>query len=233
MDIVDVVDAEIERLGCGPLPALWRRDPRLARLGSVAEVVCAIRECDAGSDCVLRALVERGPDDGTAAVVVLAALAKLRLGRCRGAQDRMAALLSELAVVLGEAWVGEFDVGRSRLAGAMVDRAWGKARRSERYETTALSDGLAAHSRLEPGVEDHGQVAVECARAVAETRARLARVAAREGDRGAAVVRAWNVYARLLDKEDRSSLERNQVIHARKVLRRSFTPDLELVGRVV
>lgn len=232
MDIVDVMDGEIERLARSALPELWRRDRRLDGLASVGEVIWVIRECDARSDRVLRALVERGPDDGTAAVVVLAALSKLRLGRCRGAQDRMAALLSELAVVLGEAWLGEFDVARSSLAGAMVDRAWGKARRSECFDTAPKGVGFE-HHRLEHGVEDHGHRVVECERAVAETRARLARVAAREGDRGSAVVRAWNVYARLLDQEERSTSERNQVAHARKVLRRSLTPDLELVGRGV
>jgi hypothetical protein len=46
------------------------------------------------------------------------------------------------------------------------------------------------------------------------------------------VVRAWQTATSLWDRESRTQTERNRWQHARRVLRRHVTPDLELVHLV-
>src|SRR3954449_321737 len=103
MDMVDALETAARAQPGRPLPTAWQSDARLVDLATVDQLVHAIRKCDGRSDRTLAALIERGPGDASAAVVILTALLRLGLSRCRGDSDRVDALAGELALVLGEA----------------------------------------------------------------------------------------------------------------------------------
>lgn len=231
MDVVRAVEEAADRGSGRPLPRRWRTDDRFAGLSTVDEVISVIRDCGACSDRVLGALVEFGPSDAAASVTILAALLRLRAGRCRGVPERVDALAGELAVVLGEAWRGELPTppGR-RLANVMADRAWGRVRAAERKGLWLNAVPLDAVRVERQSVARSLEDAVVTAVAVEQFRTAL------DGGDGAGrrgqVARAWDAAVELSDREDRTGAERNRWQYARRVLRRHVTVDLEVVDGV-
>src|SRR5262245_7498864 len=69
------------------------------------EDISAIRRMDETSDAVLRALVSRAPSDQLASVTVIVGLLPLAFARCRGGRAQVEDVVSELAIVIGEAAV--------------------------------------------------------------------------------------------------------------------------------
>lgn len=126
------LEAAATRTISRPIPSAWRNDERFAGVETVEQLISAIRDCDGRSDRLLTALIDRGPGDPAASVVILASLLRLRAARCGGSSERVDALAGELAVVLAEAWSGDLprQAGR-RLANVMSDRAWGRVRTAE------------------------------------------------------------------------------------------------------
>ena len=227
MDMVVALESAATRTIARPIPARWRGDERFADVETVEQLISAIRDCDVRSDRLLAALVDRGPGDPMASVVVLASLLRLRAGRCGGSSERVDALAGELAVVLAEAWNGELpqQAGR-RLANVMTDRAWGRVRTAElkgswmeRLPFDAVPGDCASQDR---GPEDIvvAHVAVQQFRQAIE----------RQRDLGQnCLPRAWDTAVELADTDDRSMTQRNQWHYARRVLRRHVSPDLELL----
>lgn len=227
MDMVVALEAAATRTIARPIPAAWRSDERFAGVETVEQLISAIRDCDGRSDRLLTALVDRGPSDPMASVVVLASLLRLRAGRCGGSSERVDALAGELAVVLAEAWSGELprQAGR-RLANIMSDRAWGRVRTAElkgswmeRLPLDAIPGNCASQ---DCGPEDtavaHVVVkqfgeAIDRQRCLGHSR----------------LPRAWDTAVELADVDDRSMTQRNQWHYARRVLRRHVSPDLELL----
>jgi hypothetical protein len=200
-------------------------------LSVIEDVIGAIRNCDARSDCVLAALIEFGPSDTAASVTILAALLRLRAARCRGVPERVDALAGELALVLAEAWRRELprSPGR-RLANVMADRAWGRVRAAERkgrwLQAVPMDSGSVERRVISFALDE----AVVTAVAVEQFRSALER--SDETGRGRQVVRAWDAAVELAERDDRTGAERNRWQHARRVLRRHVTVDLELVDLV-
>lgn len=227
MDMVVALESAATRTIARPIPAAWRSDERFTDVDTVEQLISAIRDCDGRSDRLLTALVDRGPSDPMASVVVLASLLRLRAGRCGGSSERVDALAGELAVVLAEAWSGELprQVGR-RLANVMSDRAWGRVRTAElkgswmeRLPLDAVPRDLASQDR---GPEDIAvaHVAVKQFREAIDRRRDLG---------PSCLPRAWDTAVELADAADRSMTQRNQWHYARRVLRRHVSPDLELL----
>jgi hypothetical protein len=194
-------------------------------------MIVQIRQAGESSDLIVRRLLARGQTDPFAAALVVASLVRLGLRRCRGDRDRLAALVSELAIVVGEAWAGAIPESDRRLAHVLVDRAWGRVRAIERkgrwvraVDLDAVADALPASA---PGPEHVvvSRVAFEEFRGVLAS----GRTRGDVVDRGP-VLRAWNTVADLMDRPAWSQQERNQWRYARQVLRRRVSPDLELVG---
>lgn len=170
-------------------------------------------------------MIDAGPGDAAASVVVLAGLLRLRAGRCAGAPERVDALAGELAVVLAEAWRGELRMDSSRrLANVMADRAWGRVRAAERkgrwLHTEPIETRRAEKAAVVPGPEDQVATAVT----VRALHDRL-----HEPEVPAPVARAWDTVVELADRDERSQADRNRWQYARRVLRRHVTADLEVV----
>jgi hypothetical protein len=227
MDMVRALEASVGAAGGRPLPVAWRGDSRFEGVGSVDGLLSAVRACDDRSDRLLEALVDLGPDDPTAPVVVLAALLRLRAGRCGRSPERLDALASELAVVLAEAWRGELPrPPERRLANVMADRAWGRVRTAERrgrwMEQVPLdvTGPECASSWMSPEEATVAPVTVSQFRA---------RVATARGPRERQLVRAWNAAVELWDVDRETVAERNRWQYAKRVLRRHVSPDLELL----
>lgn len=227
MDMVLALESAATRTIARPIPARWRSDERFADVETVEQLISAIRDCDGRSDELLTALVERGPADPMASVVVLASLLRLRAGRCGGSSERVDALAGELAVVLAEAWSGELprQAGR-RLANVMSDRAWGRVRTAElkgswmeRLPLDAVAGDCASQDR---GPEDIAvaHVAVQQFREAIDRQRNLGQ---------SCLPRAWDTAVELAEADDRSMTQRNQWHYARRVLRRHVSPDLELL----
>lgn len=205
------------------MPPRWVDDRCLGEVDNLAVLVARIRKCDEQSDQLLIALIDKGPGDQLAAELVLASLLRLRVGRCRGVQERVDALASELAVVLTEAWRGElvWPPGR-RLANVMADRAWGRVRAAERKGAWMNFSGLgctvgdvACGSSFESAVVE--------AVALRDLGDRIER-----GHHGP-VSRAWATVARYSESPPQSRAERSRYQYARRTLRAHVTDDLELV----
>ena len=233
MDVVRALEGAARGAGGRPLPLPWRLDERFEGLATIEEMISIVRDLGDESDRVLGALVERGPLDQSASVVVLAALLRLGLARCRGNRERVDAFAAELAVVLGEAWAGEMPVSRRRLGSVMVDRAWGRVRAAERkgrwlhpVDLDQVADTIAGHV---PSPEDTVVTRV----AVEEIRRALGSASDDDSAGTAMVVRAWDTAVRLVDQAERSQRERNQWRYARTVLRQRVSPDLELLADVM
>jgi hypothetical protein len=196
-------------------------------MATVDDLISAIRDCGAASDRLLQALLERGPADPSAPVVIVAALLRLCLARCRGDDRRVDDLAGELGVVLGEAWRGTLPTSERRLANVMVDRAWGRVRASRRKGDWLHTVGLDAVPDDELAVSSPEDLIVTQL-AVSEFGDQVRRRAVGPGRR-ANVAQAWGTAVSLVDRVDRSREERNQWVYARTVLRRHVTPDLELL----
>jgi hypothetical protein len=200
-------------------------------MGSIDELISVVRDLGDDSDRVLGALVERGPSDPSASVVILAALLRLGLARCRGDGERVDALAAELAVVLGEAWAGELPVSPRRLGSVMVDRAWGRVRAAERkgrwLHPVELDGAVERIVADVPSPEESVVTRVT----VDEFRGALE--AKNDDEVSAMVLRAWDTVAGLVEVPDRSQRDRNRWRYARFVLRRRVSPDLELLADVV
>lgn len=175
---------------------------------------------------MLSVLIDRGPEDRLAAELILAALLRLRVGRCRGNQERVDALAGELAVVLAEAWRGELPrpPGR-RLANVMADRAWGRVRAAERKGAWQRSEWLNCDVGDGGWCGSFENKLVE-ALALSDLADRLDDHP--EGSLG----RAWATVVEFSERPPSSGAERNRYQYARRVLRRHVTDDLELVGVV-
>ena len=225
MDIVVALESAATRTTARPIPAAWRSDERFADVDTVEQLISAIRDCDGRSDRLLGALVDRGPHDPVASIVVLASLLRLRAGRCGGSSERVDALAGELAVVLAEAWSGELprQAGR-RLANVMSDRAWGRVRTAELKGSWMERLPLDA-APSDCASQDSGPEAIAVAH-VAVTQFRQAIDRRRDQS---SLLRAWETAVELADVEDRSMTQRNQWHYARRVLRRQVSPDLELL----
>jgi hypothetical protein len=230
MDIIRALEWSAKRGGGRLLPPGWRALEPFAGLTTVGEVISLIRRCDDRSDELMEALIGLGPDDRLAPEVVLAALLRLHAGRCSGSSERVDTLACELAIVLGEAWQGEVrrTPGR-RWVNVLGDRAWGRVRtadvRHSHVEHVSF-DPSAATWATATSVWDEGVVASV---AVGQFESVLA---ASETEVAPEVVRAWQTATSLWDRESRTQTERNRWQHARRVLRRHVTPDLELVHLV-
>ena len=157
MDMVQALEATV-RSPRRCWRARWSaEDPVLAGFDSVDELIAQVRQADELSDLIVRRLLARGPSDPFAAALVVASLVRLGLRRCRGDRDRLDALVSELAIVVGEAWAGAIPESDRRLAHVLVDRAWGRVRAIERkgrwaraVDLDTVADSLPASA---PGPE--------------------------------------------------------------------------------
>lgn len=226
MDMVVALEAAATRTIDRPIPTAWGSDERFADVETVGQLISAIRDCDGRSDRLLGALVDRGPDDPVASVVVLASLLRLRVGRCGGSSERVDALAGELAVVLAEAWSGELprQAGR-RLANVMSDRAWGRVRTAElkgswmeRLPLVAVPGDCASQDRSPEDIAVAHVAVKQLGKAIDRQR----------GLGQSCLPRAWDAAVELADADDRSMTQRNQWHYARRVLRRHVSPDLEL-----
>jgi hypothetical protein len=226
MDIMRALEWSAKRGSGRPLPPGWRGLAPFAGLATVGEVISLIRNCDDRSDALMEALIGFGPDDRLASEVVLAALLRLHAGRCSGSTERVDTFACELAIALGEAWRGEVRRTPSRRwVNALGDRAWGRVRtaavKHRHVEHVSFDPAAATWASAGSGWDDGvvASVAVEQFETV---------LAAGEAEVAPEVVRAWRTATALWDREGRSQTERNRWQHARRVLRRHVTPDLEL-----
>jgi hypothetical protein len=231
MEVVGALEGAARGTGGRPLPIGWRSDHRLAWLSTIDELISVVRDLGDDSDRVLGALVERGPADPCAPVVILAALLRLGLARCHGDRVRVDAFAGELAVVLGEAWAGELPPSPRRLGSVIVDRAWGRVRAAERKGRWLRPLELeVAFERGAEQVPAHEEMVVT---RVTVQAFRRSLVASTDDEASAMVLRAWDTATDLLDQADRSQRDRNRWRYARFVLRRRVSPDLELLADVV
>ena len=231
MDVVLALETDARRCGGRPVPIAWRDDPCLAELLTIVGVVSAVRACDARSDRVLAALVERSVTDPTASVVAIAALMRLRVGRCGGVRERVDAFAGELAIVFGEAQRGELSLDGRRLANVITDRAWNRVRSAERKGrwirpadpgSQAFERGTSVRS-AEDEIVDRVTLA-ELQDSLAAARSK--------GTKAEQVAKAWDTAVELADGTGghwRSESDRNRWRYARGVVRRHVTADLELV----
>jgi hypothetical protein len=213
VDVVALLEGGARGAGRRPLPLAWRSDRRLAWLSTIDELISAVRDLGDESDCVLGALMERGPADPCAPIVILAALLRLGLARCHGDRERVDAFAGELAVVLGEAWAGELSPSHRRLGSVIVDRAWGRVRAAERkgrwlrtVDLDAVTERVADQV-LAPEEGVVTQVTVEAFR-------RSLMANSNDGV-SAMVLRAWDTATGLVDQVDRSQRDRNRWRYAR------------------
>lgn len=215
------LDVCLQALRRRALPAEWRVDCRLDAVGSVDEVVAAIRGLDEQSDFVLRALIDVHVSQQSAGELILAALVPFVLARCVGRPDRLDEFLAELAIVIGEE--REARVLRSttrRVANQLLDRAWGRVRLpARRVHQPIAVDPVRLHRRLLAVEPDPADVAVERVDLAAAND-----LVARCRRSDAAVDRAWKTAARLIDVDGRTERERQQLNYARRILRQSIGP---------
>ena len=171
MDAVAALERRARRVGVIGRPPWWVADGRLYDL-DVDEAMSVIRDCGRRSDEVLSALLDRSSADPEAGLVVLAALARLGLGRCHGDRARIDAFLGELVIAVAEARGGLIPPSRRRLAGVIVDRAWGRVRWAEAKGTRrfVVTDLSTFPERADPSALDAVNAA-EVHVAVAQLRA--------------------------------------------------------------
>jgi len=221
MLVCGTLDVCLQVLRRRALPDAWRDDHRLDGVGSVDEVVAAVRRLDKHSDVLLRALLEVGAQQQTAGEVILASLVPFVLARCAGRPDRVDEFMAELAIVIGEERVaGVLRSTTRRVANQLLDRAWGRVRLpARRVHQPIAVDPVRLHRRLLAIEPDPADVAIE----------HVDLAAAKEllaGCRGsdAAVDRAWRTAVHLIDVDGRTERERQQLNYARRILRQSIGP---------
>jgi hypothetical protein len=98
MDVARELSGRLDRMGCDPLPASWRRERALADVESFGELVRRVRRLDRGSDDALRALARLAADgEPEACLVATAALLPLLIARCDRQPRLVAEAIPELA----------------------------------------------------------------------------------------------------------------------------------------
>lgn len=221
----ELLDAEFRRVAHRPSPCSWDlRSPGGPNL-TLAQVAETIRRVGHPSDAVLRKLVVVDDHRDLATLTIMVGLMPMVLRRGVGERNVVDELLSELALVIGNAKTVGFQRDSARLAGVLVDRAADRLRWERRRPTEEVLVGpdrpVWRRPSACPGPEE---LVVE--RVYFED---VRRMLWRSGPKGKSLVRCWDVAVALaprwLDRPALAGQPREHYKHAVERLRAHGLPE--------